>query len=52
MNCFASNAHFVVAVCTFFRQVLHGTAGAMSPQVQSRNQQLPGSTPVSTFPEQ
>ncbi|KAE9459168.1 hypothetical protein C3L33_08928, partial [Rhododendron williamsianum] len=26
-------------------QVLHGTAGAMSPQVQSRNQQLPGSTP-------
>ncbi|KAL6985341.1 hypothetical protein U1Q18_018717, partial [Sarracenia purpurea var. burkii] len=26
-------------------QVLHGTAGAMSAQVQSRNQQLPGSTP-------
>ncbi|KAB1204545.1 Transcriptional corepressor LEUNIG [Morella rubra] len=26
-------------------QVLHGTAGGMSPQVQSRNQQLPGSTP-------
>ncbi|KAJ0031458.1 hypothetical protein Pint_12735 [Pistacia integerrima] len=28
-----------------FRQVLHGTAGGMSPQVQARNQQLPGSTP-------
>ncbi|KAG6739332.1 hypothetical protein POTOM_056926 [Populus tomentosa] len=26
-------------------QVLHGAAGAMSPQVQARNQQLPGSTP-------
>ncbi|KAF4366236.1 hypothetical protein G4B88_030414 [Cannabis sativa] len=26
-------------------QVLHGSAGAMSPQVQARNQQLPGSTP-------
>ncbi|XP_052206576.1 transcriptional corepressor LEUNIG-like [Diospyros lotus] len=26
-------------------QVLHGTAGAMSPQVQSRNQQLPVSAP-------
>lgn len=26
-------------------QVLHGTAGGMSPQVQARNQQLPGSTP-------
>ncbi|XP_022929684.1 transcriptional corepressor LEUNIG-like isoform X1 [Cucurbita moschata] len=26
-------------------QVLHGTAGGMSPQVQSRSQQLPGSTP-------
>ncbi|KAL6980156.1 hypothetical protein U1Q18_044905, partial [Sarracenia purpurea var. burkii] len=25
-------------------QVLHGTAGALSPQIQSRNQQLPGST--------
>lgn len=31
-----------------FRQVLHGTAGGMSPQVQARSQQLPGSTPVST----
>lgn len=30
-----------------FRQVLHGTAGGMSPQVQARSQQLPGSTPVS-----
>lgn len=29
-----------------FRQVLHGAAGAMSPQIQARNQQLPGSTPV------
>ena len=29
-----------------FRQVLHGTAGGMSPQVQARSQQLPGSTPV------
>jgi len=29
-----------------FRQVLHGAAGAMSPQVQARSQQLPGSTPV------
>lgn len=29
----------------FFRQVLHGTAGSMSPQVQGRNQQLPGSAP-------
>jgi hypothetical protein len=29
-----------------FRQVLHGSAGAMSPQVQARSQQLPGSTPV------
>jgi hypothetical protein len=29
-----------------FRQVLHGTAGGMSPQVQARNQPLPGSTPV------
>nr|ANW12206.1 putative transcriptional corepressor LEUNIG [Olea europaea subsp. europaea] len=28
-----------------FRQVLHGTAGGMSPQVQARSQQLPGSTP-------
>ncbi|RYR05683.1 hypothetical protein Ahy_B06g085510 isoform A [Arachis hypogaea] len=26
-------------------QVLHGAAGAMSPQVQGRSQQLPGSTP-------
>ncbi|KAH1203452.1 Transcriptional corepressor LEUNIG [Glycine max] len=26
-------------------QVLHGAAGAMSPQVQARSQQLPGSTP-------
>lgn len=26
-------------------QVLHGAAGGMSPQVQSRSQQLPGSTP-------
>ncbi|KAI8013550.1 Transcriptional corepressor LEUNIG [Camellia lanceoleosa] len=26
-------------------QVLHGAAGAMSPQIQSRNPQLPGSTP-------
>ncbi|KAK7851009.1 transcriptional corepressor leunig [Quercus suber] len=26
-------------------QVLHGAAGGMSPQVQARNQQLPGSTP-------
>lgn len=26
-------------------QVLHGTAGGMSPQVQARSQQLPGSTP-------
>ncbi|EEF47044.1 WD-repeat protein, putative [Ricinus communis] len=26
-------------------QVLHGTAGGMSPQVQARNQQIPGSTP-------
>ncbi|XP_057505079.1 transcriptional corepressor LEUNIG-like isoform X2 [Actinidia eriantha] len=26
-------------------QVLHGAAGAMSPQVQSRNQQHPGATP-------
>ncbi|MBA0693658.1 hypothetical protein Goari_004017, partial [Gossypium aridum] len=26
-------------------QVLHGTAGGMSPQVQARNQQLPGTTP-------
>ncbi|GAU15151.1 hypothetical protein TSUD_08890 [Trifolium subterraneum] len=26
-------------------QVLHGSAGAMSPQVQARSQQLPGSTP-------
>ncbi|KAL5071413.1 hypothetical protein RYX36_022300 [Vicia faba] len=26
-------------------QVLHGAAGAMSPQIQGRNQQLPGSTP-------
>jgi len=26
-------------------QVLHGTAGGMSPQVQARNQPLPGSTP-------
>ncbi|WRX33310.1 WD40 repeat - like 10 [Theobroma cacao] len=26
-------------------QVLHGTAGAMSPQVQARSQQLPGTTP-------
>ncbi|XP_022132160.1 transcriptional corepressor LEUNIG isoform X2 [Momordica charantia] len=26
-------------------QVLHGSAGGMSPQVQSRSQQLPGSTP-------
>nr|GEW52074.1 hypothetical protein [Tanacetum cinerariifolium] len=25
-------------------QVLHGTAGSMSPQIQGRNQQLPGST--------
>ncbi|GMH10824.1 hypothetical protein Nepgr_012665 [Nepenthes gracilis] len=25
-------------------QVLHGTAGTMSPQIQARNQQLPGST--------
>lgn len=32
-----------------FRQVLHGTAGGMSPQVQARNQQLPGSTPVWCF---
>ncbi|CAJ1972127.1 unnamed protein product, partial [Sphenostylis stenocarpa] len=27
-----------------FRQVLHGAAGAASPQVQARSQQLPGST--------
>ncbi|KAM7493211.1 hypothetical protein LguiB_027820 [Lonicera macranthoides] len=26
-------------------QVLHGSAGGMSPQVQARNQQLPGSSP-------
>ncbi|KAI7749055.1 hypothetical protein M8C21_030098, partial [Ambrosia artemisiifolia] len=26
-------------------QVLHGTAGSMSPQVQGRSQQLPGSAP-------
>ncbi|KHG05392.1 Transcriptional corepressor LEUNIG -like protein [Gossypium arboreum] len=26
-------------------QVLHGTAGGMSPQVQARSQQLPGTTP-------
>lgn len=26
-------------------QVLHGAAGGMSPQVQARNQQLPGSSP-------
>ncbi|TQD89146.1 hypothetical protein C1H46_025315 [Malus baccata] len=26
-------------------QVLHGTAGGMTQQVQARNQQLPGSTP-------
>ncbi|KVH87806.1 LisH dimerization motif-containing protein [Cynara cardunculus var. scolymus] len=26
-------------------QVLHGTSGSMSPQVQGRNQQLPGSAP-------
>ncbi|OMO80569.1 hypothetical protein COLO4_24036 [Corchorus olitorius] len=26
-------------------QVLHGTAGGMSPQVQARSQQLPGATP-------
>nr|UUJ75337.1 WD40 transcription factor [Juglans regia] len=26
-------------------QLLHGTAGGMSPQVQARNQQLPGSMP-------
>jgi len=29
-----------------FRQVLHGAAGGMSPQVQARTQQLPGSTLV------
>jgi len=29
-----------------FRQVLHGAAGGMSPQVQTRTQQLPGSTLV------
>ncbi|WVY90336.1 hypothetical protein V8G54_035850 [Vigna mungo] len=29
----------------YFSQVLHGAAGAMSPQVQARSQQLPGSTP-------
>ncbi|CAI0414875.1 unnamed protein product [Linum tenue] len=27
------------------RQVLHGAAGAMSPQLQARSQQLPGSSP-------
>ncbi|GKE86778.1 hypothetical protein Tco_1560520, partial [Tanacetum coccineum] len=26
-------------------QVLHGTSGSMSPQIQGRNQQLPGSAP-------
>lgn len=34
-----------------FRQMLHSTAGGMSPQVQARNQQLSGSAPVSpAFP--
>lgn len=32
-----------------FRQVLHGSAGGMTQQVQARNQQLPGSTPVGSF---
>lgn len=42
--------HVLLLLCVLiFRQVLHGTAGAMSPQVQARNQQLPGSTPVSNF---
>ncbi|XP_062101046.1 transcriptional corepressor LEUNIG isoform X2 [Humulus lupulus] len=27
-------------------QVLHGSTGGLSPQVQARNQQLPGSTPI------
>ncbi|CAK7353502.1 unnamed protein product [Dovyalis caffra] len=29
----------------YYMQVLHGASGGMSPQVQARNQQLPGSTP-------
>lgn len=32
-----------------FRQVLHGAAGGMSPQVQARTQQLPGSTLVHLY---
>lgn len=32
-----------------FRQMLHSSAGGVSPQVQARSQQFPGSAPVSTF---
>lgn len=48
VNFVLSNAshQWLKSVC---RQVLHGSAGGMSPQVQARSQQFPGPTPVCTF---
>lgn len=41
--------YFVSTKFLDFRQVLHGAAGGMSPQVQARSQQLPGSTTVTPY---